>query len=82
MKYVLPTGEWPLLEKPYHDLMKMVGLTGGITVGGNLMSATELNNFFTSLGTAVGAPTIIVTGNPGAATCNTAIAKGFIVTII
>lgn len=62
--------------------MKMVGLTRGISVSFNLMSATELNNFFTSLGTASGAQIITVTGNPGAATCNTAIAKGFIVTII
>ena len=29
MKYFLPTGEWPLMEKPYHDLMKHIGLTLG-----------------------------------------------------
>ena len=29
MKYFLPTGEWPLLEKPYHDLMKKIGLSLG-----------------------------------------------------
>jgi hypothetical protein len=59
------------------------GLTRGITISNNLMSATELNNFFTSLGTASGAQTIVVTGNPGAATCNVLIAtlKGFTVTI-
>jgi surface protein len=59
------------------------GLTRGITISGNLLSATEINNFFTSLGTASGAQTIVVTGNPGAATCNVSIAttKGFIVTI-
>ena len=59
------------------------GLTRGITISNNLMSATELNNFFTSLGTASGAQTIVVTGNPGAATCNVSIAtaKGFTVTI-
>ena len=59
------------------------GLTRGFTVANNLMSATELNNLFTSLGTASGAQTIVVTGNPGAATCNVSIAtaKGFTVTI-
>lgn len=59
------------------------GLTRGITISGNLLSATEINNFFTSLGTASGAQTIVVTGNPGAATCDVTIAtlKGFIVTI-
>jgi surface protein len=59
------------------------GLTRGISVANNLMSATEINNFFTSLGTASGAQTIVVTGNPGAATCNVSIAtvKGFTVTI-
>ena len=59
------------------------GLTRGITISNNLMSATEINNFFTSLGTASGAQTIVVTGNPGAATCNILIAtlKGFTVTI-
>jgi len=59
------------------------GLTRGISVANNLMSATEINNFFTSLGTASGAQTIVVTGNPGAATCDVTIAtaKGFTVTI-
>ena len=59
------------------------GLTRGFTVANNLMSATEINNLFTSLGTASGAQTIVVTGNPGAATCNVLIAtiKGFTVTI-
>jgi surface protein len=59
------------------------GLTRGVVLTNNLMSATEINNFFTSLGTASGAQTIVVTGNPGAATCNVLIAtlKGFTVTI-
>jgi len=59
------------------------GLTRGISVANNLLSATEINNFFTSLGTAFGAQTIVVTGNPGAATCDVTIAtlKGFTVTI-
>jgi surface protein len=62
---------------------KATGLTRGITISNNLMSATEINNFFTSLGTASGAQTIVVTGNPGAATCDVTIAtsKGFTVTI-
>lgn len=57
------------------------GLTRGVSVANNMMSATELNNFFTSLGTASGSQTITVTGNHGAGTCNTAIAtaKGFTV---
>lgn len=44
------------------------------------MSATALNNLFTSLGTAVG-QTVTVKGNPGAATCDTSIAtaKGWTV---
>jgi surface protein len=68
-----------------NSLQKFIatGLTRGITISNNLMSATEINNFFTSLGTASGAQTIVVTGNPGAATCNILIAtaKGFTVTI-
>ena len=59
------------------------GLTRGVSVANQQMSALDLNAFFTSLGTASGAQTITVTGNPGAATCNTAIAtgKGFTVVI-
>jgi hypothetical protein len=59
------------------------GLTRGVVLSNNLMSSTEINNFFTSLGTASGAQTIVVTGNPGAATCDVTIAtlKGFTVTI-
>jgi hypothetical protein len=59
------------------------GLTRGFDISGNAMSETALNEMFTSLGTASGSQTIIVTGNPGAATCNTTIAttKGFSVTI-
>jgi surface protein len=59
------------------------GLTRGIAINANLLSATEINNFFTSLGTASGIQTIVVTGNPGASTCDVTIAtaKGFIVTI-
>ncbi len=60
----------------------LTGLTVGIDLTSCMMGTTALNAFFTSLGTAAGAQTIVVTGNPGAATCNTAIAtgKGFTVT--
>lgn len=67
------------------SLQKVVlnGLTRGFSVQGCQMSATALNDLFTSLGTAVGSQTITVTGNPGAATCDTTIAtaKGFTVVI-
>lgn len=59
------------------------GLRVGIVLSGCQLSADALNDFFTSLGTAAGAQTLVVTGNPGAATCNTSIAtgKGYTVTI-
>lgn len=46
-----------------------------------LLSATELNNIFTNLGTANSGASITITGNPGAATCNQSIAtaKGWTV---
>jgi hypothetical protein len=45
------------------------------------LSATEINNIFTNLGTAVGTQTITITGNRGATTCTPSIAtaKGFTV---
>lgn len=52
------------------------GLTVGINISLQSMDATALNAFFTSLGTASGSQTITVTGNPGAATCDTSIATG------
>ena len=60
----------------------LTGLTVGIDLSYQAMDATAIDALFTSLGTASGAQTIIVTGNSGAATCNTAIAtgKGFTVT--
>lgn len=60
----------------------LTGLTIGIDVSNCKMDATALDAFFTSLGTASGNQTITVTGNPGAATCDTSIAtaKGFTVT--
>lgn len=59
------------------------GLKVGISIAGNKLSATALNDLFTSLGTASGSQTITITGNPGAATCNPSIAtsKGFTVVI-
>jgi hypothetical protein len=54
----------------------------GFTVLNNNLTAQALNDLFTSLGTASGAQTIIITGNPGAATCDTSIAtnKGWTIT--
>jgi hypothetical protein len=59
------------------------GITVGFSVAQNALSAQALNDLFTSLGTASGSQTIIVTGNPGAATCDTTIAtaKGYTVQI-
>ena len=59
----------------------LTGLTVGIDLSNCKMQATALDAFFSALGTASGSQTITVTGNPGAATCNTAIAtaKGFTV---
>lgn len=59
------------------------GLRVGFSVAHNTLSAAALDEMFTALGTANGAQTITVTGNPGAATCNTSIAtaKGWTVTV-
>lgn len=56
-------------------------LTVGIDVSVNKMTATAINDFFTSLGTANGTQTVNVSSNPGAATCDTTIAtnKGWTV---
>lgn len=58
------------------------GITVGFSIANGNLTDTALNDLFTSLGTASGSQTIIVTGNPGAATCDTTIAtaKGFTVT--
>ena len=58
-------------------------ITVGFSISDCNLSTKALNNLFTSLGTANGSQTIIVTGNPGAATCDTSIAtnKGFTITI-
>jgi hypothetical protein len=63
--------------------LTLQGMRIGFSVAQCAMGTQALNDLFTSLGTASGAQTIIVTGNPGAATCDTSIAtgKGFAVTI-
>ena len=57
------------------------GLTVGINLTNQKLTATALNNFFDGLGTANGAQTITITGCLGAGTCDTTIAtnKGFTV---
>ncbi len=59
----------------------MPGLTVSVDVSGNLLTATAIDAFFTSIGTASGAQTLDVSGNSGSATCDTTIAtaKGFTV---
>lgn len=61
----------------------MPNITVGFTIANCQLGTQELDDLFTSLGTASGSHTIIVTGNPGAATCDTSIAtgKGWTVTI-
>jgi hypothetical protein len=60
------------------------GTTASFNVQSHALSAAALNQFFTDLpNPAPASPlTIVVTGNPGAATCNTSIAtaKGYTVT--
>jgi len=57
------------------------GNIGTYDISYNQLNATALNNFFTNLGTYAGlrdqygvGGTILISGNPGAATCNTSIA--------
>jgi hypothetical protein len=68
-----------------HSLSKLImpGMRIGFNISGSNMTTEALNDLFTSLGTASGSQTIIVTGNPGASTCDTSIAtaKDFMVTI-
>lgn len=61
----------------------LTGLTIGVSIANCNLSAAALDAFFTALGTASGAQTITITGNPGAATCDTSIAtaKGWTVTV-
>ena len=67
----------------YLEEMIVPGLQNGFTIEGSNMGATALDAMFTSLGTANGTQTITITGNPGAATCDTTIAtaKGFTIVI-
>ena len=64
-----------------------IGRTNGIRFTGSYtsckLSAAEINNIFTGLGTASGAQTITVSGNIGSATCDPSIAtaKGWTVTV-
>ena len=62
----------------YSQLQRVIltGLTVGIDLSNQVLSATAIDAFFAALGTASGAQTITVTGNPGAATCTTSIATG------
>jgi hypothetical protein len=57
------------------------GLRFTISYANCNLSAAALNDIFTGLGTASGAQTITITGNPGEATCNKTIAtaKGWTV---
>lgn len=57
------------------------GLTVGVSVVNANLGADAIDNFFTSLGTASGSQTVNVSGNVGAATCDTSIAtsKGWTV---
>jgi hypothetical protein len=59
----------------------MNNLRRGVDISNNKMSADALDAFFNSLGTNLGSDPITITGNPGAATCDTTIAtsKGFTV---
>ena len=54
----------------------------GFSIANSNMDADALDAMFTSLGTANGAQTITITGNPGAATCDTTIATGKGFTIV
>ena len=69
-----------LVTRSINELI-LTGLTVGIDASQNSLSATAINNFFTSLGTASGSQTVNVSLNPGSATCDTTIAtaKGFTV---
>ena len=68
-----------------HSMVNLIlnGLTVGIDVSNASMNQSGLDSFFNSLGNANGSQTITISGNPGAATCDTTIAtnKGFTVVI-
>lgn len=56
------------------EWLELHGMTVGIDLSNLPMDATALNNFFTSLGTANGSQTIIITGCLGVEGCDTGIA--------
>jgi hypothetical protein len=56
--------------------LHLSGITVSFDVSDNDMEAEDINDLFTSLGTAAGSQTVTVTGNPGASTCDTSIATG------
>ena len=65
-----------------HHILRRLILTGlrvGIDIRNGKLSASAINAFLTSLGTANGAQTINLAGNPGALTCDVSIgtAKGY-----
>jgi len=66
---------------PSLSTLLLNGITVSFTVANCKLDASALNDLFTSLGTASGAQTVAVTGNPGASTCDTTIAtaKGWTV---
>ena len=77
LNFVRPTAYYNCLTS-----LLLEGLVVGIDISNQPMEDVALNAFFTSLGTASGSQTIVVTGCLGAATCDTSIAtdKGFTVT--
>ena len=57
------------------------GLTRSINYGNCKLSAAALNDVFSGLGAGISSPTITIANNPGAATCNRAIATGKLWTV-
>ena len=64
---------------PNLEHLLLTGLTIGVDISNSNLSATAINAFLTSLGTADGAQTINLAGNPGALTCDVSIGtkKGY-----
>ena len=58
------------------------GITVGFSVESCSMSATDLNNMFSALGTAAGVQSINIKNNIGTSTCDTSIATGKGYTVI
>jgi hypothetical protein len=80
---VITTTNFTRALAAYNNLKRLIltGLPVGIDISYAPMTATALDAFFTSLGTANGAQTITVIGCIGALTCDTSIAtaKGYTV---